>query len=67
MDQDLQIHLLVLVLCSYNFFINNLCLKHIVCVMTIVAVQLFGLAAIKDGRQIQFSRTLVNCVTFKTN
>ena len=52
MDQDLQIHLHVqdgVALCSYDFF-NNLFLMHVVCVMTIVAVQLSGLAAIVNGR-----------------
>ena len=38
-------------LCSY-FFLNNIFLRHIFCEMTIVAVQLTGLAVIVNGRQI---------------
>ena len=48
MSQDLQIHLLVLngvALCSYDFW-NNPYLRHIFCMMTIIAWQLTGLAAI---------------------
>ena len=48
MDQDLQIHLLVpdrVALCNYDL-LNNLCLRHIVSVMTIVVVQLTDLTAI---------------------